>query len=248
MAWTEVDSAVTSPAETGLTAAVMTADVIRNCNNLPSQHTHYSSILKYINEAKDEFMTWMITTHRGLLSMMPRLQNWRWYDVTVDGQGYLVLPSTMLTFESAAHTKSTAAYVPGTTTEYPMFPEPDPILFGQFSKTSTGWPVMYRRNGSRVDLWPTPDSSPTNYLTQVVIRGTRKEDDISGSQTYKMDAKLHSFVVELATAIAMEKMGWEEAPQRRASVERRLSHYKNISAGEAGRSIVRTHIAGLPTR
>lgn len=244
MSWTEVDSAVTSPAETGLTAAVMTADVIRNCNNLPSQHPHYSSILKYINEAKDELMTLMITTHRGLMSLAPRLQNWRWYDVTVDGQGYLVLPSTMLTLESASYTKSTTAYVPGTTTEYPMFLEADPVLFGQFSKTTTGWPVMYRRNGSRIDMWPTPDSSPTNYLTQIVIRGIRKEDDIATTSTYKMDAKLHSFVVELATAIAMEKMGWEEAPQRRASVERRLSHYMNVSAVESGRTMIRTRIAG----
>jgi hypothetical protein len=247
MAWTEVDSAVTSPAETGLSATVMTADVIRNCNNLPPQHPHYSSVLKYINEAKDEFMTLMVSSHRGLLSLMPRLQNWRWYDVTVDGQGYLVLPSTMLTFESASYSKLTTAYVPGTTTEYPMFPEADPVLFGQFTKTTTGWPVRYRRNGSRIDLWPTPDSSPTNYLTQVVIRGTRKEDDISTTGTYKMDAKLHAFVVELATAITMEKMGWEEAPLRRASVERRLSRYMNVSATEQGRTMIRTTIAGLPT-
>jgi hypothetical protein len=246
MAWTEVDSAATSPVETGLTATVMTADVIRNCNNLPPQHPHYSSILKYINEAKDEFMTLMVTSHRGLLSLMPRLQNWRWYDVTVDGQGYLVLPRMMLTLESVSYTKLTTAYVPGSTTEYPTTLVSDPALFGQFPKPVTGWPVQYRRNGSRIDLWPTPDASPVNYLTQVVLRGTRREDDIATIATYKMDEKLHPMVVELATAIAMEKMGWDEAPARRASIEKRLSRYMNVSAAENQRASMPTAIAGLP--
>src|SRR6478735_4043258 len=98
MSWTEVDSAVTSPAEAGIAFSAMKAQIILNCNNLPTQHPHYASIGSYINEAKDEIMTLAFSpTGRRILDLMPRLHNWRWYDVTIDQQNYLPLPASMMT-------------------------------------------------------------------------------------------------------------------------------------------------------
>lgn len=219
--------------------------VITNCNNLPPQHPHYSSVGTYINEAKDEIMTLMVSPRgKKLLDFMPRLRNWRWFDVTIAAQDYLPLPSNMLTLESATYTKSTATYSPGAVTEYPVFEQPDPVLFGQLSKASTGWPVFYRRAAASVEVWPCPS---TNFLTQIVLRGTRKEADlVNPSDTYLMDVKLQNFVVELATAITMEKMGWEEAAARRASFENRMAKYTNVTAEEGTRTVITTSIAGMP--
>lgn len=249
MAWTEVDSAVTSPAEAGYTASQMIAKVALNCSNLPTQHPHYSSLLSYINEAKDEFMTLMLEPRgKKLLDLMQRLRNWRWYDVTVNAQNYLPLPDTLLDLEAVSYTQSQAAYAPSSVREYPSFPEQDPVLFGLFTKTQTGWPVKWRRAGARVELWPTPSSTPTDYRTMLVLRGTRKEDDLLADNTnkWKMDMKLQNFVGELATAIAMEKMQWEEAQARRTSFEQRMEKYLSIATEERTRSVIRSQIAGTP--
>jgi hypothetical protein len=218
--------------------------VVRNCNNLPTQHPHYSSVQTYINEAKDELLTLGLTlSGRRVLDWLPRLRNWRWYDVTINNQAYLPLPERMLYLEDVHYTKLTTAVVDGTTVEYLSVEEPDAELWGLISMAA-GWPTRWRRAGSRVLLKPLPT---TTYLTMVVLYGTRRENDlVAAGDTLLMDPQLQTLAVELATAITMEKMGWADAAARRASVVSRLTTMMNIRVEEGKRNTIVTTIAGTP--
>jgi uncharacterized protein (DUF2267 family) len=240
--WSEHDSAALDAAQTGITFAVMTADVIRNCDNLASQHPHYGQVGRYINEAKDEFQR-MVLGRKQARDLAPVLFNWRWSQTTVNTQNYLALPDSLLVLESVTYTKLTTTYDPSATTEYPSVEVTDANTFGYFSKTQTGWPTLWRRAAGRVELWPTPT---TTYLTKVVLRGFRAEDDLTGTATLKMDARLHPLITDLATAITMEKMGWEQAADKRAKAEARIARTLNIRGEERARDVTRTTIAGSP--
>lgn len=225
--------------------SALQAQVILNCSNLPPQHPHYQFVGQYVNEAKDEIMR-LAATARGkkLLDYMPRMRNWRWVDVTVSGQDYLPLPGNMLALESVTITKSTAAFVLGATTEYPVFIEDDPVLFGLYPKTQTGWPVKFRRAASRVEFWPTPSSA---FLTRVILRGTRAEDDlVNASDEPLMDQFLQNLLVKLATVITKEHAEWEDAAARRAEFNTLIGQYISIEEEERARSTARTRIAGTP--
>ena len=223
-AWVEHDSQLLNPAQTGLTATVMTADVIRNCDNMTSQNIHYSSVLKYINEAIDEFQR-LVLAGKKSKDMTAALCNWRWSQVTVAATNYLALPDNMLLFESMNYTKLTSTYDPGATTEYPSTEYLDSQSFGYLPKGAVGWPVIFHRAGGAVEFHPTPTAA---YVTKVVLRGMRAEDAITGSTSPKMDARFHPLVVELATAITMEKMNWEQAADKREKAEARIRKALNF--------------------
>src|SRR3990167_991370 len=245
MAWAEVDSAATSPAESGIGFDVMTTRVRLNLRNLPSQHPHYSSIGNYINEAVQEFQTLLLGPRfrKKAIDLIPRLKDWRWSDTTVNNQAYMTLPDTLLWMNSVTVTRSSTAFSAATQTEYPVTEEPDGDLFGQNTKTATGYPKKWHRAGSRIELWPTPT---TAYLTQLVLHGARAEDTLATTDKLKMPLRLQYFVLELATAISMEKMGWVDASGRRGSIEDRLAKSLDVTSRETARNRVQVQIAGAP--
>ena len=245
MAWTEVDSAATSPAESGIGFDVMTTRVRLNLRNLPTQHPHYSSIPNYINEAVQEFQTLLLGPRlkKKAVDLIPRLKDWRWYDTTVNNQVYLALPDTLLWLDSVTVTRSTTTFSAATQKEYPVTEEPDSEKFGQLSKTATGYPTKWHRAGSRIELNPTPT---TAFLTQLVLHGARAEDTLATTDKLKMPLRLQYFVLELATAISMEKMGWIDAAERRVSIEERLAKSLDVTAGEMARNRTQVQIAGAP--
>lgn len=255
MTWIEVDSATTSAAETDIpfgpitTSTSLQGRVILQLDNLPTQHPHYALIPKYVNEAKDELLTLGLSIGSQVLDHLPRLRNWRWYGQTTAGQNYMPLPERMLYLEAMSYTKSTAAYDPSTTQLFPSTPVPQSAAqeFGFFSQTTTGWPTLFRRAGARIEMWPVPSSSPTDYRTTIVVYGTRMDSDLSAStDTLLMSPRMQLLVVDLAVAISMEKMGWDEATERRAAVESRLGRLIAPGVKERIRPKVTTKVAGTP--
>ena len=79
-----------------------------------------------------------------------------------------------------------------------------------------------------------------------MLHGARAEDTLATTDKLKMPLRLQYFVLELATAISMEKMGWVDATGRRASIENRLEKSLNVTAQETNRNRVRVQIAGAP--
>lgn len=247
MSWTEIDSAVTSPAEAGIAYSVLKTRVYVGLGNMPTQHPHYAYVPTYINEAKDDIQS-LIFDDPGLrknaLALMPRMKNWRWYDTTVNGQIYLSLPANLLWLDHVSITRLTTAYAPATQTDYPLTEENDPAIFGQRSKASTGWPTTFVRAGSRIELWPTPT---TAFLTQVVLHGVRAEDDLANpSDTLKMPARLQKYVVDMAKAITMEHAGMNGAADERARVEGRIRNVLGTSGQERRRNKIVIRVAGTP--
>lgn len=221
--------------------------VIRNCDNLPSQHPHYTSIPQYINEGKNELIRIGLPYGRKFLDLMPRLHNWRWYDATINAQAYLALPSSMLVLESMGYTKVTTAFSTATSTTYPSYEENSAAIWGMFDRAARGWPTRWRRAGSRIEMYPPPSSTPVDYRTNIVVMGIRREDDLTASSDIlRMEPDLQNLVVELGTAITMERMGWESAAGRRDKVVTKLAEMCNISAMENNKNIVNTRTAGVP--
>lgn len=253
--WVEVDSATTDPVETDIvfgpitTATSMQGRVITNLDNLATQNPHYALIPSYVNEASVEILTLGLSMNRQVLDQLPRLRNWRWYGQTVVGQDWLPLPERMLYMEGMAYTKLTTAYDPSTQILYPSVMQPAGAAqdFGLMSRTETGWPTRCRRAGSRVEILPVPSVSPTDYRTTVVLYGTRMDSILSAStDTLLMSPRMQLLVVDLATVIAMEKMGWDEASDKRVAFESRLGRLISGGAKERVATGARTRVAGTP--
>lgn len=254
MSWTEVDSAVTQPAQTDIaygpigTATSLQGRVVTQLDNLPSQHPHYSMIGAYFNEAKDEILRTALQQNRAVLDMVPRLSNWRWSDVTVAAQNYLPMPERMLWLDSVSYSKLQTTYASATDTLYPVtvVPAGSSMDFGVLSRSQTGWPSLCRRAGGRIELWPTPSSSPTDYRTSVVVGGFRMDKDLSGNtDVLLMPPFMQMLAVDLAVVIAMEKMGWEEAASRRQSLMVKLSEQIGGGVKERIATPIRTRVAGM---
>lgn len=251
--WTEIDSADTSPAETDIAFGPITTKtsiqgrMLVQLDNLPTQDPHYALIGAYFNEAKDEILTLGLGMGRQVLDQLPRLQNWRWADATIAGQGWLPLPERMLFLEALSYSKSLAAYDPSTTQLLPASPSLSAEQFDLMSRTQTGYPTIFRRSGARVEFWPTPSTSPTDFRTQVVLYGTRMDRDLSGpTDTLLMSPRLQLLTIDLAVAITMEKMGWDEAEGRRERVEAKLGRLIGIGMKESVNRKITTRVAGTP--
>lgn len=255
MTWTEVDSAVTQPAESDIafgpigTQTSLQGLVVTQLDNLPSQHPHYALIPNYLNQAKDEILTLGLQMNRNVLDQCPRLRNWRWWDVTLAGQGWMPLPERMLYLEAMSYSQSTAAFDPSTTKLYPatLIPEGAATDFGLYDRTTMDWPRLWRRAGSHIELWPVPASSPTDYRTAIVVYGTRMDNNlVNPTDTLLMSPRMQLLTVDLGVAICMEKMGWEEAADRRASVESKLGRLIGMGTKERVKARVTTRVAGTP--
>lgn len=217
-------------------------------DNLPSQHDHYTLIPTYCNQAVDEILTLGLSMSREVLDQLPRLRNWRWYDVTIAGQNWLSLPERMLWLEAMFYAESTAAYDPSTTTLKPSSePQGASEDFGLYSRTSTGWPKLYRRAGSRVEFNPTPSTSPTDYRATVVLQGTRMDNILTADDnTLLMSPRMQLLAIDLAVAVSMEKMGWDEAAGRRGEVESKLGRLISPGTKERVARKTTTRVAGSP--
>jgi hypothetical protein len=254
--WVEVDSATTQPTETDIVFGPITTQlsfqgrVVTMLDNLSSLHPHYPLIPKYCNEAKDELLTLAFAMNHSVLDMVPRLQNWRWTDVTQDGQGYMLLPERMLYLESMSYTKLLTAYDPSATVLYTSVEVPAGASqnFGLYPRTTTGYPTLFHRAGSRLEFWPTATASPVDYRTAVVISGTRLDNDlVNPGDTLLMAPRLQLLAIDLAVVISMEKMGWDEGPERRNAFSQRLTTLLNIGMKERVGGKVKTRAGGSPS-
>ena len=66
------------------------------------------------------------------------------------------------------------------------------------------------------------------------------------SDTLLMSPRMQLLVIDLAVAITMEKMGWEEAGAKRTTVESLLARLVGPGMKERVAVVTRTHIAGTP--
>lgn len=224
----------------------MQGRVLAQLDNLPTQHPHYSLIPSYINEAKDELLTLGLALGKEVLDHVPRLRNWRWWAQTVAGQAYLPLPERMLYLEAMGYTKDLLAYSTATSTLLPSdeITAGEDELFGLLSRTTTGYPTMFRRAGSRLELWPVPT---TAFLTTIVVQGTRMDKDLSANtDALLMSPRMQLLAVDLAVVISMEKMGWEEAAERRTALESKMARLIGPGKKERIRKTGKTRVAGMP--
>lgn len=231
---------------TAITFGVMQTRVALACGNMPSNDPWYGYLDDHINEAANAVILLSIASNKRNVNLFPELRSRRWSDVTVDAQGYMLKPSTALVIESMTYTKSTTVYNASTDTEYKTREEPDQERFALMDKTATGYPSIWCEASNSILIWPTPSSSPTNYLTQVVFRGLRKEAALSAAgDTYQMNEVFHPVVVDYATYLTMYRMGWhDEAEKILTACEKRLTQSIDILALQNKKNRTRVKIAG----
>lgn len=253
--WTEVDSATTDAVETDIvfgpatTATSFQGQVLAGLDNLPTQHPHYSLVPTYCNMAVDELLTLGLALGKEMLDQMPRLRNWRWWGKTTAGIVYMPLPERMLYLEEFQYTKDLNSYDPSTSVLYPSteITAGEDEIFGILSRTSTGYPSLYRRAGSRIEIWPVPQSSPSDYRSTVVVSGTRMDNILTNpTDTLLMAPRLQLLAIDLSVVISMEKMGWEEAAERRGALETKLARLVSPGKKERVKKTGRTQVAGTP--
>lgn len=264
MTWTELDSATTSPSETDIpfgpigTKTSYLGMMRAQLDNLPSQHDHYTLLPTYANQGKDELLTLGLGMGRDVLDHLPRLHNWRWYDATIDGQGFLYLPERMLWLEAMSYVVNATTGGGWLTAFDPSSPATrllpaDPIAagasaqFGLYSRTTPGFPTIFHRAGSRLEFWPTPVSAPIDYRTTVVVYGTRMDNILTAdTDTLLMSPRMQLLAIDLSVVIAMEKMGWDEATSRREQVEGKLRRLISPGTKERVATKTRTRVGGTP--
>ncbi len=226
----------------------MKAAVKRNADSMPDDHPHASAIGDYVNEAANKVILMAYAADRRAMNAFPELRNRRWAsDATVDGQGEIDMPSTLLILESARITKSTGVYSPSTQREYDMTEITDPGHFAFLDKTTTGWPVMWTRHGSVFSFWPTCSADP-DYRTRIVLTGVRKEVALtSDSQSFAMNELWHPAVITCATAITLKNLReFADAREMMAAVKEDVTATLNLVGLEALRNRVNIQIAGMP--
>lgn len=186
----------------------------------------------------------MAKDRRGA-NIFPELRNIAGSALTSNGVDTLAIPTTLLVLESCSITKSTSAYAAATQTETPIFEEPDAQLFGQFSKTQTGYPTRWIRSGTNIRLWPTP---VTGYLTYVVFRGIRKESDLSADgDTLVMSDLWHPAVIDYASYLGANELGWDEDAQKwLTACEKKVTECLNLVGLERQKNDSSIEIAGMP--
>lgn len=200
-----------------ITLTNMQSRVALNCDNLATTdpvYTNSTSLKDYINEAANRVIL-MATIdpatrrRRRNFEMFPELRDRRWAQVTVNNQGYLLIPENCLVPDSLMMTKKTAAYDQSRDTEY-IIPEYDLETFRLLDKTTsnTGYPAGWCRSSTEILITPTPT---TTYLTQVILRGIRAEQDLANaSDTFVMHPLWHPAVVDMATSLTMTALGWHD--------------------------------------
>jgi hypothetical protein len=214
-------------------------------NNLQSSDPWYSYLGDHCNEAANAVILLAISKDRKNVNLFPELRNIRWTDITVNNQGYLAKPSNLLVLDSVNCTRSSSAYDASRSTEYPLIEEPDQTRFGLLSKATTtvGYPTIYHDAASSILLWPTPT---TAYLSRVLVRGIKKETALSGdSDTFAMNELWHPVVIDYATYLTANRMGWaEEAERFLTSAEKRVTQTIDLLSLGKRRNTNRVEIAG----
>lgn len=214
-----------------LTLGNMQAQVAAFCGGLLTTDPIYtvsSSLVGFINDAANRVI--LMASYdpgsgkpRRNFNLFPELQGHIWFDVTVAEQGYLALPDNCLVPDSLHYTKVTTDYDPSRDTEYLISEQPDVEAFALLSKaaTSTGWPSQWCRQASVLLLNSTPT---TAYLTQVVVRGIRAEDDLSAvGDVFTMHPRWHSAVVTESCALVSEGLRrWSEAERWHEATRRKI--------------------------
>lgn len=230
---------------TAIQFSVMKTRVALNCGNMQTNDPHYSYVDENVNDSANAIVLMAISKDKRNVNCFPELQNRRWHDVTVNNQGYLDKPSTLLVLDSVSMTKTTTSYDPSRHTEYPVIEEPDQSVFGQFDKasTTTGYPTRWCEASNSILLWPTPT---TAFLTRVVLRGIREESTLSSdSDTLTMNARWHPVVIEYATHLTWKQMGeHEEAEKWLVSTEKRMTQVIDLYGLSKRKNRTQIMIAG----
>ena len=227
-----------------ITFSAMKARVALNAGNLQTGDPHYGYVDDVVNEAANAVILMAVSKDKRNINSFQRLRNRRYADVTVDAQGYMTKPDDLLVVDSVTYTKSTSTYNPSRHTEYPITEEPDQARFALLDKTSTtvGYPQIWCEASTQILLWPTPT---TAYLTQVVVRGIKKEAALSNdNDTFDMEDIWHPVVVQYATYLMLQNLGHDDADKWLARAEKRMTQIVDLLGLSNRRDRFRTQIAG----
>jgi hypothetical protein len=227
-----------------ITYATLKARVALNCNNLPTSDPHYTYLGDVVNQAANDIILMAVSKDRRNINLFRNLRDRRYYDITVNNQGYLSRPSTLLVVDSVTCTRDTDSYDPSRSTEYPVTEEPDQATFALLDKSTstTGWPTIWTEAAEQILLWPTP---VTAYLTQVVVRGIRKEAALSNdNDTFTMEDIWHPIVLMYATHLMKLELGDPDADNWLEKAEKRVTQTVDILGLQNRRNRMRVQIAG----
>lgn len=222
----------------------MKTRVALNCGNMQSNDPHYTYLGDVVNEAANAVILMAVAGERKNLNSFQRLRNRRYYDTTVNAQGYLTKPDDILVVDSVTYTKSTSAYDPSRHREYSIYEETDQERFGLLDKASTrvGYPQIWCEASTQVLLWPTPT---TAYLTQIVLRGIKKEAALANANdTFDMEDIWHPVVIQYATYLMMQNLGWDDADKWLARAEKRVTQIVDLLGLSNRRDRFRWEVAG----
>ncbi len=239
-----------------ITLTTMQSRVAVNCGNLPTNHKVYTdstSLKDYINEAGRRVVLMAVIDpvtkrRRDNFEAFPELRDRVWYDVTVNTQPYLLMPSDCLVPDSITCTRVTTAYAQGSDNEF-IVVEKDIDTFKLLQKsTPKGFPQIWCRSGTQLLFWPTPSSSPTNYLTQTILRGIREEQDLVNSgDTFQMDERWHPAVVDEACSLTSRALNrWDEADKWHAAAEQKIVEAVSLLGASNRKNRGRVRFAGVP--
>lgn len=237
-----------------LTLSTIQSRVRRNVGNIPTSHPIYtdsSSLKDYVNEAAKRVVLMAVIDpatkrRRSNFEAFPELRDRRWYDVTVNNQGYLTMPTDCLVPDSITYTKTTTAYDPSRHTEYVVV-EKDIETFKLLDKTTatTGWPQIWCRSSLSILLWPTPT---TAFLTQVILRGIREEQDlVNPTDTFTVDERWHPAIVDEACSLTCAALNWwDDAAQWHAKAEQKIGEAVSLLGSSKRKNRLRLRFAGVP--
>jgi hypothetical protein len=219
----------------------MKTRVALNCNNLQSSDPVYTYLGEFVNEAANRIILIAASSDKRAVNVFPELRDRSWSDITVASTQAYDLPTDLLVLDSVKITQLTTTYNPATQTEYPVV-ETDVDTFATLSKSATGFPTMWCRAGSQIKFWPTPT---TAYLTRVVLRGILKETAMSGStDTLVMDSMWHPAVIDYATGLCMDALGWDDAEKWFSRAKEKVTEIINPVGLERRKDRMQIRIAG----
>lgn len=229
---------------TAITLSTMRTRVAYNLNNLPSTHPRYAEIDAWINEGARQLVRLAFNIDRRALNIFPDLKDRRWTITTTtatsadQGPNWFLLDTSILIIDKVTCTRLTAAYDPSAQKEYPV--PPDSGDFPLLDKAVTGWPILWRRNGNRLEYWPT---TTTAYRTVMIVHDWKLENVISqNDSTFEMHEQWHPSIIKCATAIGLDQLGWDGAQEKWNEVERDITATINpvgLEAMKGGANSVR---------
>lgn len=230
-----------------LTQAEYITEVALTCRNLPTTDPYYSSILTYVNRARNKIIRMAIGPNNHV-DLFPELQNtWTAGPLSDYATTGIPKPSDAIVIHEVHVALATSAPDWTVTREsYVTFMTREKFGLGT-SSTSAGLANTWTRRGSTIHLSPRPSVTNESYAR---LYGIKSEIPLaSPTATFWSDEQWDDVTVLMAAAMLQRRRGWtDRASELFEEVDRELSQTANIAALEALGQNTSISVEGAPTR